>query len=309
MRRVSVLGVPSSAASYAAGQELAPAALRDAGLLEALAAVGLDVHDDGDLTCQVWRPDPEHRYAQNIEQTRESLIDLTDRLNPLLTRGDFPLVIGGNCTIALGVLAALHRTEKRPPVLLYVDRDYDMNTPETTRDGVLDWMGMAHALDLEGCVGSIVDALNPRPLLNPERVAWLGVETERATAWEQSEAERLDLHVVTSGALAAEPVQSARAALGYLPIGPLAVHMDVDVLDFIDAPLAENADGRNSGPTLDQACQALTQAGHDPRMRAFSFGEINPTRTAGDPEVLSRFARKIADVVKAMAAASGDDDF
>ena len=39
--RISVVGVPSSAASYAAGQDLAPAALRSAGLLEQLTAAGL----------------------------------------------------------------------------------------------------------------------------------------------------------------------------------------------------------------------------------------------------------------------------
>lgn len=47
MGRVSVVGVPSSAGSYAAGQEQAPAALRAAGLIDALIAAGVEVHDDG----------------------------------------------------------------------------------------------------------------------------------------------------------------------------------------------------------------------------------------------------------------------
>ncbi len=55
--RISVVGVPSSAASYAAGQDLAPGALRSAGLLEQLIASGLEVHDDGDLPHQAWSPD------------------------------------------------------------------------------------------------------------------------------------------------------------------------------------------------------------------------------------------------------------
>jgi arginase len=54
---ISVVGVPSSAASHAAGQDLAPAALRSAGLLEQLTASGLQVHDDGDLPRQIWSPD------------------------------------------------------------------------------------------------------------------------------------------------------------------------------------------------------------------------------------------------------------
>jgi arginase family enzyme len=63
--RISVVGVPSSAASYAAGQDLAPAALRSAGLLEQLIASGLQVHDDGDLPHQIWSPDRDHPLAQN----------------------------------------------------------------------------------------------------------------------------------------------------------------------------------------------------------------------------------------------------
>jgi arginase len=50
---ISVVGVPSSAASYAAGQDLAPAALRSAGLPGQLIASGLEVHDDGDLPHQI----------------------------------------------------------------------------------------------------------------------------------------------------------------------------------------------------------------------------------------------------------------
>jgi len=55
--RIAVVGVPSSAASYAAGQDLAPMALRSVGLLDELAAAGREVHDDGDLPHQVWKPD------------------------------------------------------------------------------------------------------------------------------------------------------------------------------------------------------------------------------------------------------------
>jgi arginase len=55
------------------------------------------------------------------------------------------LVLGGNCTIAPGVAAALQRLGAGDPGLLYADRHYDMNTPESTTDGALDSMGLAHA--------------------------------------------------------------------------------------------------------------------------------------------------------------------
>ena len=107
MTSISVVGVPSSAGSYAAGQEQAPAVLRSAGLIDALGVSGLEVHDEGDLPLQIWRPDRINPRAQNIDQVTESIRELIERLIPLLVRGDKLLVLGGNCTVALGVIAAL----------------------------------------------------------------------------------------------------------------------------------------------------------------------------------------------------------
>jgi arginase len=297
--RISVVGVPSSAASYAAGQDLAPAALRSAGLLEQLAAAGLEVHDDGDLPHQPWSPDRDHPLAQNAGLATMSVQQLADRLYPLLARGDIALVLGGNCTIALGVVAALRLLGAGAPGLLYLDRHYDLNTPESTTDGALDWMGLAHALALPGCLDTLTGAFGPRPLLEPDQVAWLGVEPQIATPWEREQAGRLALRVATAQALAADPAATALAALSQLPAGPLALHLDVDVMDFIDAPLAENTDCRNTGPTLDQVAEALTAAARDPRLRALSIGELNPTRCAGDPDALPRFVSSIARILAA----------
>jgi arginase len=228
-----------------------------------------------------------------------SVQQLADRLHPLLARGDIALVLGGNCTIALGVVAALRRLGAGAPGLLYVDRHYDLNTPDSTTDGALDWMGLAHALALPGCLDTLAGAFGLRPLLQPHQVAWLGVEPQVATPWEREQAGRLGVHVTTSQALAADPAGTALAALSRLPAGPLAVHVDVDVLDFTDAPLAESTDGRNRGPTLDQAAGALTAAARDQRMRALSTGELNPTRCAGDPAALARFVTSITRILAA----------
>jgi arginase len=295
------VGVPSSAASYAAGQDLAPAALRSAGLLEQLIASGLEVHDDGDLPHQPWRPDRDHPLAQNAGQATTSVRQLADRLAPLLARGDMALVLGGNCTIALGVVAALRLLDAGAPGLLYLDRHYDLNTPESTTDGALDWMGLAHALALPGCLDTLAAAFGRPPLLGAEQVAWLGVEPRIATQWEREQADRLGLHVTTSQALAADPAAAALTAISQLPAGPLALHLDVDVMDFIDAPLAENTDCRNTGPTLDQVTEALTAAARDERVRVLSIGELNPTRCAGDPDALPRFVSSIARILAATA--------
>lgn len=297
---ISVIGVPSSAASYAAGQDQAPTILRSLGLIDALRGAGLEVKDEGDLPLQVWRPDRDSPRAQNVGQVIEATEELIERLIPLFARGDRPLVLGGNCTIVLGVVAALRQVANEPIGLLYLDRNYDINTPESTTDGALDWMGMAHALSLPGCLDRLADVLGPRPLLDATQVAWLGVDDGLATEWERAQAQLLGLSVVSSDAFAANPAKCAVESLEHLPNGPVAVHIDVDVLDFTDAPLAENTDGRNTGPTLDQAAQALRVAAKDPRFRAMSIAELNPTRSAGDPDAIPRF---IAAVARVMAGA------
>ena len=297
MTAVSIVGVPNSAGSYAAGQDQAPTALRSAGLIDALSALGLEVHDEGDLPLQIWRPDRRNPRAQNVSRVAESIDELTERLVPLLARGDTLLVLGGNCTVVLGVATALRRTRSDPVGVMYVDRNYDINTPESTTDGAIDWMGMAHALSLPGSLDVLVDVLGPRPLLTPNQVAWLGVDDRFATEWERAQARQLGLHVISSDALAHDPASSAVDSLAYLPDGPLAVHLDVDVLDFTDAPLAENTDGRNSGPTLDQLEVALGIAARDPRFRSLSIGELNPTRSAGDPDAIPRFVASVADII------------
>jgi len=293
---LAMIGVPSSAGSYAAGQDQAPRALRDAELVTALRSSGIDVHDAGDLTQQVWAPDRNDRLAQNIGQVVTSVRELADRLPELLTDDRRLLVLGGNCTIAVGMMAGLN-TVLGPCGLLYIDRHFDMNTPDSTIEGALDWMGLAHALDLPGCRDEFAGAFATRPVLDPHRLALLGTDPSQATDFERAQVAALDISVTTQADLIADPAAAAAAALRALPAAPFAVHVDVDVLDFTDAPFAENTSGRNIGPTLGQLAAALNVVVADPRWRALSIGEVNPTRTAGDPRELTRLVATLADVL------------
>lgn len=293
MAVLKIVGVPSSAGSYSVGQEQAPRALREAGVLEALSAGGYDVQDAGDLPVQEWAPDRAHPYAQNLGQVVESLQELAGVIPGLLSGDDRLLVIGGNCTIALGMCAGLRQVGAEPG-LVYIDRHYDLNTPASTTDGTLDWMGVAHALALPGAADELVDAFGARPLLTPERIVYLGADPEGGTTWERRQIEQHALRIVTQSELVDAPADAARKAVAMLPDAPFAVHLDVDVLDFIDAPIAENVDGRNTGPTLEQLGEALAELWRNPSCRALSIGELNPVHAAADPTALPRFVETVA---------------
>ncbi len=139
-----VIGVPSSAGAHHAGQDRAPAALRAAGLIEALRAAGESVRDAGDLPGAVFQADHEHPRARNLAAVVRVAREVADAV-AAVDEGELPLVIGGDCTITLGVIAGFRR--RHPDVgLVYVDGDADLGTGTDTGSGILDSAGVAHLL-------------------------------------------------------------------------------------------------------------------------------------------------------------------
>ena len=82
---------------------------------------------------------------------------------------------------------------------------------------------------------------------------------------------------VDVAALAADPSRAAQAALATVTPeqGAIAVHFDVDIVDFIDAPLSEDT-GRNVGVPLQAALDALATLLGDPRATALTVTELTP---------------------------------
>jgi arginase len=287
MVTLNVLGYPSSAGAYCVGVEEAPAALRTAGLIEAVEAAGHSVNDAGDLPSRRWRPDRESPLAQNLDEEVDALRELAERASTLIESGERLLVIGGSCTVALGLRAAAAQAGIESS-LVYVDRHLDLNTPASTSEGSLSWMGMAHALGIDGAAKELVHMGSRSPLLRPDQLSYLGVDLGATTVWERTQVEDLDLSVVPQAELVEAPARAAAKARQALPAGAFFVHVDVDVLDFLHAPLAENVNGRNSGPTLVQLGLALDALWRDPDCLGVSVGQIVPAHAASDPTSLAR---------------------
>ncbi|WP_299518863.1 arginase family protein [uncultured Serinicoccus sp.] len=293
MVTINVLGYPSSAAAYCVGVEHAPAALREAGLVDALQAAGHQVEDLGDLPVHLWKPDAERPRAQNLDEEVAALRALAEKAAPLVTTDARLLVLGGSCTVALGLCAAVADAGIEPH-LVYLDRHLDLNTPESTTEGSLSWMGMAHALGIPGAEESLTRLTSTSPLLQPAHLSYLGVEpATEATEWERDQVDHLGIPVTTQAELVAEPTSAALKARHALPDGPFVVHLDVDVLDFLDAPLAENVNGRNSGPTLGQLGEALSALWREPGFIGMSIGQLVPAHAASDPTSLRRFVEAV----------------
>jgi arginase len=147
--RLDVVGAPSSAGAYAPGQERAPEAIRAAGLLVSLAERGVAVLDRGDVPGFRWRVDRANPRAMNAEAAAGVARALAGRVAEGLEEGAAILVLGGDCTVELGTVAGAS-LDTDDLGLIYIDLDTDLNTPDSVEDGALDWMGVAHLLNLDG---------------------------------------------------------------------------------------------------------------------------------------------------------------
>src|SRR5215212_3940721 len=130
LNRIGFIGVPSSAGAHWPGQEKAPGALREAGLVERLRLAGLLAQDHGDLPRTRFRPDP-GRHPQNLEAVAGVVGSVADRVDSVLRSGEVPLVVGGDCTIELGVLSGFLRAGE-DPALLYLDGAWTCTLPPRT---------------------------------------------------------------------------------------------------------------------------------------------------------------------------------
>jgi len=146
------------------------------------------------------------------------------------------LVLGGDCTITLGVLAGLHRVESYTGLVNF-DGDADLGTPGGDGSGILDAMGIAHLLGLAET--ELTDLFESRPPLAVRSLAMLGYdETDPSSYHRRVFDSRPDLTHYPDHAVRSDPLGCARGALGALREAKrLIIHFDVDAVDSGDLPL------------------------------------------------------------------------
>ncbi len=125
-----MVGVPIDSLGKPGGTELAPAALREQGIVEILGA-----RDGGDLDVRIvgTERDPESGIVgyPTVVSTCEGV---RDGVAPLIRGGAFPVVLGGCCTLVPGVAAAL-RAPTRAAGLAYIDGHLDLYDGRTSPTG------------------------------------------------------------------------------------------------------------------------------------------------------------------------------
>jgi arginase len=291
-RSWTVIGVPSSAGAHTPGIEKAPAALRAAGLVAALPGA----EDRGDVPGFRWRPDPARPNGQNATAVATVARKTSAEVAAILADGRLPLVLGGDCSITIGVLAGF-AAAGRAPALLYMDGGPDLYTPDTRANGNFDAMGMAHLLGLPGHLPEVAEA---GPALTAEQVVSYGDALSAGDDHELQLLTSLDITRISAWDVHADPQAAAQRAVAAAEAAgeTFVVHFDVDVLHFGAVPIADVPDsgGDPVGLSLAEAMTSLSTFVASPRFGGLVLTEVNPDH-APDPSTLGDFAKALAAVL------------
>ena len=273
--KIALLGAPTSAAAMSAGHEGAPTALRAAGLVERLKTIGYAVADLGDDPVQLYKPDEESPRARNLTRVLASLESLKPRVEQAVKSAALPLILAGDCTVALATVAGARRYFRKVS-MIYMDRDADLNTPATTSTGCVDGMVVSH-LAGRGAA-ELVRFWGEPPLVREPDLALFGVARldppEEQLLGNSPLRRYLATDVQRMG-----PAAAAHAAIdrvrgnGY----QFVLHFDVDVIaDFS----ATNYPG-TGGLSLAEVREALLVFVQQPELAAFEVTAYNPVK---DPD-------------------------
>ncbi len=252
--------------------ETGPARLRPL-VAGALAAAG--------VACRSVRVEAEGAPGAAIERVAR---EVAHHARAAAARGEFVLVLAGNCSTALGALAALGE----PPGAVWIDAHGDFNTPETSASGLLDGMPLAAATGR--CHPEWMRAVGRTPLPD-DAVVLCGardLDAAETVALAQSGVRGVDAARVR--ALGAERAGAAVAdALGSRE-RDVYLHVDLDGIDPIDAPAVAYA---TPGGLLAADVLSIVRAvGEKHRLTAAALAAYDPARD--EDERTARLAVRLA---------------
>ena len=286
--KIAIIGAPSSAAAFLPGSEKAPAALRAAGLVERLQSIGYEVSDMGDCAPRLFADDDEHKRSRNIPEIVASLNDLKPRAEMALKSGALLLVLGGDCTQIIAMLAGARRYYKHMS-LLWFDRDADLNTPASTPSGRLDGMGLA-AIVGKGSP-ELVRFWGEPPLVREPDTLIYGLV--RVDPPEQEFLTRSPMRHVYAVDIQAKGAQkAAQEALGHLHTGTreFMLHVDLDVIAQEELPAVNVPD--SGGLSFAEVQNSLSEFVKQKSLLALDIAQYNP-----DKDTDGSAARKVVDLL------------
>jgi arginase len=229
-RTVRIIGVPLDLGASRRGTDMGPSALRIAGLGNALRQMGYQVDREEDIHAPAMETrTPEDVKARFKPQILEVCTQLAKRVESILEGGDFPLVLGGDHSIAMGTVAgtaSYYRNQGQSIGLIWFDAHGDMNVPGVSPSGNIHGMPLAHLLGKGDEELKNIQGFSPK--VNPENVALIGIRD--IDAGERKIIRESGIHAFTMREIDEQGMAAiSRQALEIVNDGTAGFHISFDV--------------------------------------------------------------------------------
>ena len=274
---VHIIGAPMDLGAGRRGVDMGPSAIRIAGIGDRLREMGHKVIDEGDISIKTQEEqkikDQRMRYLPEI--TRAVTV-LCNKVSGIMEEGRFPLVLGGDHSIAIGTVSGIAqyaRKRKKNVGVLWIDAHGDFNTPASSPSGNI------HGMPLAICSG-----FGPAPLLavggkfrkvDPKNVAILGLRN--LDAQERKNIIRYGVNIYNMEEIDRHGMHRVMGrALGHLlkRVDYLHVSFDLDSIDPVYAPGVGTP--VKGGLDYREAHLAMEMIAESGRMSSLELVEVNP---------------------------------
>jgi arginase len=274
---VAILGAPLDLGAGRRGVDMGPSALRLAGLNAKLSTLGYTVDDLGNVAVEQQESTPSlvenAKYLPQIAATCERL---AAGVRNAIERGKFPLVLGGDHSVAVGTVSGVSeslRARSEKLGLLWIDAHADMNTPESSPSGNV------HGMPLACCIGrgpkELTGIFGYSPKVEGRNVAIIGlrdVDTRERPNVRDSGVTTFTMRDIDEMGL----LKVMREAIGVVTNGTAGFHLSFD-MDFVD-PMEAPGVGTpvRGGVTYREAHLAMESICDCNQMVSMELVEVNP---------------------------------
>jgi arginase len=264
--RVELIIVPFDSGLRDVRMGRGPAHLLELGIAKQLEALGLEVALQSIEPSAAVFPS-EIRIAFELQRAVASAV------SGALASDAFPLVLSGNCNIAVGVTAGIRTTRGVSPAVCWFDAHADFNTPETTVGGFLD--GMAVAMLTGHCWRELTGQVPGFAPIPESQILMLG--TRDVDPLERIRLEASRIRIAAQGSTAEADVEAIARAAGAPDV---YLHLDLDALDAGEG--RANGYSLGGGPSRSELLATIDIIGWRAAIRAASLTAYDPECDAED---------------------------
>lgn len=272
-KSIAIIGVPMDLGQMRRGVDMGPSAIRYAGVVERLENLNLEIEDLGDIEIgSADRNANTEKNLKNLKAVADANVLLASKVDSVYREGKFPLIFGGDHSIAIGSIAGVAKHFNNLGVIWY-DAHGDLNTAETSPSGNIHGMSLAVSLGLGDQALTSIGGYEPK--IKPENIVIIGArsldEGERKLIKEKGikvytmhEIDRLGMTAVMD------------EAIHYLKERTDGVHLslDLDGLDPHDAPGVGTP--VNGGISYRESHLAMEMLEESKLITSAEFVEVNP---------------------------------